>query len=436
MRTSQRLLLLGGVAGWAFPGTGLDMDFKHGRAALRGKAASLGPLLSNSNSTGGFVTWSDGHISSIGANLPRLSDLGLLCEQGSTNLVLQSQTFDNASWTKTRSSITTGSWTQPDNTVTGETLVEDNTASNTHLVSQTITKAASALAYTFTVYAKSSTRTRIALQLDDNAGNGAIAVFDLAGQQIGVAAAGVGTPFTSLSSSVTALPGGVTRCVLTATTNTATTIRPVIFLDNGSGTAALSNSYSGNGTSGAFIADAQVEQLAFATSYIKTTTVSVARSVDVVSISAAAFAAAFQAFPQSIYGRGLAPGQSLSAVIAGLHDGTANNRSQLRMSSANQATLLTTAASSTIASLAAAGTPAAGVSTAMAAAVASTDYAIARDGGTVATAATAGAMPSGLTTGMIGIEASNSNPWNQIIQRVAFFQRRLSNAQLQTLSAL
>ena len=80
-------------ASWAIPGASLDLDFVHARAALSGVPAALAGLLSNSNSSGGYVTWADGHVALVSANTPRMSDLGLLCEMSSTNLALWSNDF-------------------------------------------------------------------------------------------------------------------------------------------------------------------------------------------------------------------------------------------------------------------------------------------------------------------------------------------------------
>ena len=56
------------------------------------------------------------------------------------NLCLQSQAFDNASWTKTRATITTDATTAPDGTSTADKIVEDATAANDHQMYQVIAK--------------------------------------------------------------------------------------------------------------------------------------------------------------------------------------------------------------------------------------------------------------------------------------------------------
>ena len=70
------------------------------------------------------------------------------------NLLLYSQEFDNAAWTKTNGTVTANSDTAPDGTVTADTFTA--TAANATLV-QSIT--AIAAQYTYSVYLKRKTGT-------------------------------------------------------------------------------------------------------------------------------------------------------------------------------------------------------------------------------------------------------------------------------------
>lgn len=83
------------------------------------------------------------------------------------NLLLQSQTFSNAAWSKTNSSITSAAITAPDGTLTGSALVEDGT-NGTHLTLQSITLANIGI-YTASIYVQAGTRTWCAWQLGGNA---------------------------------------------------------------------------------------------------------------------------------------------------------------------------------------------------------------------------------------------------------------------------
>jgi len=174
----------------------------------------------------------------------------------------------------------------------------------------------------------------------------------LAGQQVGVAGAGVGTPFTSISSRADAI-GSWTRCILQATSNTATTIRAVAFLDSGSGTAAISNSYSGNGTSGSTIFGAQLVQLAGPTSYIPTTASTAQNAGDriqVIPLPQGVFGKLFNLNGQTIYWQGSLWGTNVptnNGFLAEIDDGTANNRLVIFQSATGAQTRSAVAAAST-----------------------------------------------------------------------------------------
>ena len=88
----------------------------------------------------------------------------------SPNLLLRSDEFDNASWTKTASSITANSATDPFGTATADFLVE-NGATAEHYVSQTVTVPSTATDYCVAVFAKGNTRNFLRLQLQENTGS-------------------------------------------------------------------------------------------------------------------------------------------------------------------------------------------------------------------------------------------------------------------------
>lgn len=92
-----------------------------------------------------------------GSTATRVNESGLI-ERCRTNLLLQSQTFDNAIWNKVRSSVSANSISAPNNTLTGYTLI-DNTENNIHYISQTISAITGV--YTVSVYAKAKELSQI-----------------------------------------------------------------------------------------------------------------------------------------------------------------------------------------------------------------------------------------------------------------------------------
>lgn len=172
-----------------------------------------------------------------------------------TNLCLQSQTF-GTTWAVTRATVSANSVIAPDGTKTADTLVEDATATSTHLISQSITFV-SGTAYTLSVYAKASTRTKLTINVASEA---AVGSFDLT--------AGTATSWSG-TAAITDCGGGWFRCELrwTAAASAARTCE--IYLDGGTPPAGA---YSGDGASGLYLWGAQVEAATSATKYIVTTT--------------------------------------------------------------------------------------------------------------------------------------------------------------------
>lgn len=263
---------------WVLTGTALDFNF----ATQNYWNSGANTTLTVTRATAETCTSIGGTLSYAAAGSPCITDAGLQVWQAATNLILQSQF--SASWTATRSTITSNAVISPDVSVNAATLIEDATATSTHSINQVITKAASALPYTFSVYAKSSGRTRIYIVLDDGNNNGGGFVCDVAGQAVGVAPANLGTPFTAMTAGVDPV-GSWSRCWFNVTSNTITNFRAIIYLDSGSATAALANSYSGNSTSGVQLFGAQLEQnsLLSPSPYIPTTTASATRNLDNIS---------------------------------------------------------------------------------------------------------------------------------------------------------
>jgi hypothetical protein len=74
---------------------------------------------------------------------------------GRTNLLLQSQTIDNAVWADANVSITANATAAPDTTVTADVLVETSTSNVAHSISQAITVSSAVTTYTFSAFIRS-----------------------------------------------------------------------------------------------------------------------------------------------------------------------------------------------------------------------------------------------------------------------------------------
>jgi len=182
--------------------------------------------------------------------------------QGGNNLLVQSQTFSNASWTKQYSSVS-GSITAPDGTSTATQLIQDTTASVFHrlyIVAQVVI----GTTYTFSVYVKANTMNFVQLNL--NTAFGFYNSFDVSTGTIGT---GNGSSPTMKS-----VGNGWYRCTITGTATSTGNgeCNIVLVLNNTSGGFPT---YNGDGTSGLYIWGAQIEAGTQASSYTPTTTVAV-----------------------------------------------------------------------------------------------------------------------------------------------------------------
>jgi hypothetical protein len=233
---------------------------------------------------------SSGLIEIINANLPRfdydpvtLAPKGLLIEESRTNLMLQSQAIDQSPWAVSQLN-TTGTpayidvAASPDGTQNADKLIP-NTVSTQHYAQQAITLADNTV-YALTVYAKASELIAIRLSLGTKAGAFPGAYFNLS---TGVVTNEVSSP---VSTSITPVGNGWYRCTVVANSGTGGTA-PQLRIWAISGVNTIS--FAGNDSDGVLVWGAQVELGAFATSYIPTTTTSLTRNTDNVSMTGTNF---------------------------------------------------------------------------------------------------------------------------------------------------
>jgi hypothetical protein len=179
-------------------------------------------------------------------------DANGLIEIPRTNLVLQSQTFENASWTKTAATITANASTAPDGTLTADKFIPNTSATNHAIGSNNFALGTN----TISVYAKmDGYRYLVILSATANAS------FDLMN---GVVANNSGGGFVSYS--ITNAGNGWYRCVLTVNTTSISSM----FISGGSSSASAFFNGAGDGTSGVLIWGAQVEAGNVVTEYIPT----------------------------------------------------------------------------------------------------------------------------------------------------------------------
>jgi hypothetical protein len=247
-----------------------------------------------------------GLVEVVPANAPRFDhsydsvsgsvrSLGLLVEESRTNLLLRSEDFGDDYWFKARCSISVNTIAAPDGNVTADTLIEDE-SNNTHrlLASAAIVTANSVV--TFSVYFKAKERSQINLYVDESTAAGG-AFFSAYYSSSGVTGSSSGGGASYTSGSVQALGNGWYRASIIGTlAGGYTSYRCSVFPSvNGS------INYQGDGTSGIYLWGAQLETGAFPTSYIPTTTSTVTRTADNVSMVGENFSSWYNQSEGTVY---------------------------------------------------------------------------------------------------------------------------------------
>jgi hypothetical protein len=221
---------------------------------------------------------SDGLIEEVLSNVPRLdySDGGcpsLLIEPESRNLLLRSEEFDNASWVKTRTTVSANSLVSPDGNSNADTLVANvGTATSYFLDFTTLTGTG---IFTASIFAKKGNSNWLYIRQGSGGGGTALARawFDLNNGTIG------STSPAPISHSIEDYGNGWYRCSMTFEVLIGGIPRPQFYISNGDGVAT----FDSDGTQSINLWGAQLEALPYATSYIPTVASTVTRVAETVS---------------------------------------------------------------------------------------------------------------------------------------------------------
>jgi hypothetical protein len=346
--------------------------------------------------------------------------LGLLVEEARTNLVLQSEDF-STTWTNNGSSENVNAIIAPNGTLTADALV-DTAVSEIHAFSQSIAGLAGSTAYTFSCFMKKGSKDFGALVFVPNSswagGAGASVFFNL---NTGV----VGTT-TNATASIQAYPSGWYRCIATVTTVASPgTVTARI----GSSLTGGSQTYTGAGDEAIYVWGAQLEAASFPTSYIPTTTATVTRAADVVSITGSNFSSWYRQDAVSVFSQSTKSNAATGAPFS-INDGTSNNRISSLVTASNITAARNTAGAGVLFTPSTANPPVSGLNK-IAQASTNLDHAVVGNGGTVATAATYG-MPV-VDRLDIGNQLAGSY-LNGSLARLTFWPTRLSNSTLQAIT--
>ena len=352
--------------------------------------------------------------------------LGLEIEEQRVNLSLRSDDLANATWVKVNSSISSNAVIAPDGTLTADALVEDAT-NNTHRLYQQVTIAANTTA-TLSAYVKRGAGSRN-LYVQWNFGDGIFATFNLGtGVVIGTSTTGTGS---LVGATITSVGNNWYRITLSGIAST-TNANPFaqFYLTNSSTHDGSPASYTGDGFSSAYIWGAQLEAGAFATSYIPTVASQVTRSADAASMTGTNFSSWYRADEGTVYSEASGATINGSSGIYSISDGTGNNR----IVSGFGSSMLFVGVSGTTQANLAVGSDTVNTYSKYSGAYKTNDFGFTRNGATVSTD-TLGTLPI-VTTLYFGAGATGVTSLNGTIKKVAYYPKRLTNAELQGLTTV
>lgn len=241
--------------------------------------ASVGTNLNVRRTTQAAYYSSSGFLLTASAFTPRDSHfLGgkqyLLIEGQRTNSCLQSEAFDNASWTKDAgvSGVTANAIQAPDGSSNADKILENATATASHNVNQTFSLMTASTAQSISVFAKAAERTWLLVAFTDKSGAVTRSWVNLSTGAVGTKAAGHTIRVTALANNWYRI-----ECVVSSSATGATT--PVVSF--GPASADNTATYTGTLNSGIYLWGAQVEvDGPFVTSYIATGSGVVTRALD------------------------------------------------------------------------------------------------------------------------------------------------------------
>jgi hypothetical protein len=221
---------------------------------------------------------------------------------------------------------------------------------------------------------------------------------------------------------VSTISSTLTRITDTYTTNNASTafVQPLLAMLCGSGVAIDITLRIGL---------PQLELGAFATSVIPTTTTALTRAADVASVNT--LSPWYNATAGTIFVE--AANAQVSASLFSTDDGTASNRIITYFNVANSPAFRVVSGGVDQANFSA-GTIAQNATFKLSTAYATNDFAASLNGAAAVTD-TSGTVPSGQTTARIGSNVSSANFINGYLRRITYYPRRLSNAELQAITA-
>ena len=391
---------------------------------------------------------SAGLLESVASGIPRLDYYtsggtagcpALLVEPAATNLSFNSADFTaSGTWTSGANTISANvtATLDPAGTNTAEKIIP-TAVSTTHFISSVQSIAiTSGTTYTLSVFAKAGGYDflRVAFSTEIMPASNRGASFNLTSGTVGDTQAGVTARIENYGN-------GWYRCSISRAATISATPSSPFFFNSQNSDSATSVTFTGDGTSGAFLWGAQLETGSVATSYIPTTAGTGSRSADVISVSGAVSGSIGQtagtAYLEIVAVSGTNSGRVLSLTESGA---PTNNRIAFTIDASNHRLEVIVRSSGSITN----GSIGSSAATLLVNGVNKIAYAydgvagsnaLAINGSVVATNSQTLAFTQALSRVNVAIlESDLTVATNQRIRAVALYTTRLTNAELATLT--
>ena len=378
-----------------------------------------GPRITFARASGATRVNQQGLVELMGTNVPRFdydpitrAGRGLLIEESRTNNLLRSEEFDNASWTKSNSSISANVTLSPDGTLTADKLM-DTVSNSVHGVIQSFT-AVNATIYSGSIFAKASERNWIYLTWGGTMG--------ATGAYVNLTDGSSGTIDAGVTLTVNNFGNGWYRINITKTAPGSGSSNLSVFTASGNNGVT----YIGDGASGVFIWGAQLETGSFPTSYIPTTSATVTRSADIANIIGNDFSALYKNSEGSLL---IEENKNSNNVPISINNGTLTERLHFAGNALRGFIQTASLGTSFIGS---GSTPLLNTIFKEAIAYAYSDYAYCNTGASTQT----GSYAALISANRIEIgNVVNASQYSGYIRKIVYFSKRLSNTVLQSLTS-
>lgn len=417
---------------------GVAFDFANDYVLVRDSARALNykgsiqnaidaSLISFTRATNGGYTNSLGQYAVAGSGIWRreyspltLQPLGYLPEPARTNLLTYSEDLTNATWTKSDTTISANAIAAPDGATTADKILEAATSA-AHNV-QNAAAVTNAVTYVGSVFVKAAERGFALLAM---VGTGVPTTAIQINLTTGAVSTGTGTPLNAFS---VQYPGGWWRVgfSLAATSTNSASLNTYCSTDG----VWANRSYAGNASNGIYMWGAQFEAGAYPTSYIPTTSASVTRNADVMTVALSKLP--FSAVNSTVIAIQQAAGNIQNATSGGyvwtIDDGSGNNRTSVRIGTYPALVPVNVSGGAADWGGAAASSKAdRRAKTALA--MLANDWQFVVDGASVSVDTTI-TMPVSPTTLRVGMNEGNLAHWSAPIESLVYIPRRLSAAEM------